>query len=248
MSKFGIKRTPIESRDNQYKRSKEEVLSDLEENISFSFKYLNFNSKFTISECELDYFDRLLQRLKILGTMKMEEFLDKKHIDVLRNHKIDWEKDGVTETGFNLPLEADILDEPWQFSVSSGRKNGRVHGFIIGNIFYIVWFDPKHNLDIGKGGKWSVDIVRQNPRAKALEENFTPLMEKVYLHDTEVMKQMMSIYEQECDNCDIKLEKLWYNCVFCNESNNKLLLNFNGTNICYNCLDNINKIDEEESA
>lgn len=31
-----------------------------------------------------------------------------------------------------------------QFFLTKG--NGRVHGFIVGNRFYVVWLDPAHNL------------------------------------------------------------------------------------------------------
>jgi hypothetical protein len=37
------------------------------------------------------------------------------------------------------------VTEPWQFSAST-NEHGRVHGFIIGNTFFIRWFDPEHKL------------------------------------------------------------------------------------------------------
>jgi hypothetical protein len=35
-------------------------------------------------------------------------------------------------------------DNAWQFMIS--KKNGRVHGFIPGNVFFVRWLDPRHNL------------------------------------------------------------------------------------------------------
>jgi hypothetical protein len=46
---------------------------------------------------------------------------------------------------FRIPLEDEIVDQPWQFEISS-NEHGRVHGFFIGNVFNVVWFDPKHLL------------------------------------------------------------------------------------------------------
>ena len=35
--------------------------------------------------------------------------------------------------------------EPWQFAISV-NEHGRAHGFVVQDVFYIVWFDPEHNL------------------------------------------------------------------------------------------------------
>jgi len=49
------------------------------------------------------------------------------------------------EKGFkNLPQQ--LQDgEDYQFSISK-VKYGRIHGVLLDNIFYIVWFDHAHNL------------------------------------------------------------------------------------------------------
>jgi hypothetical protein len=61
----------------------------------------------------------------------------------LRCHPIDW--DDTTEECFGFPKEEEIVSIPYQFSLSS-NEHGRVHGFFINEIFYIVWLDPDHNL------------------------------------------------------------------------------------------------------
>jgi hypothetical protein len=33
----------------------------------------------------------------------------------------------------------------YQFQVSS-NEHGRIHGLVIGNIFFIIWLDPDHRL------------------------------------------------------------------------------------------------------
>ncbi|MBM7624797.1 hypothetical protein [Sporohalobacter salinus] len=166
---------------------------------------------------------------------------------VLRNHRINWNREEVTENGFGLPLDDDdgVLNESWQFSISR-NKHGRVHGFIIDNIFYIVWLDPEHNLDIGKNGE--VTEIKESPRAKLLEELFSGEDREIYLQNTNVIDKMVLAYEEECNNCDLELERLWYNCVICNESDEDNLLKWNGVNVCYDCLKEMKNLDIEESA
>jgi len=65
----------------------------------------------------------------------------------LRSHAIDWSKT-TRPAGFthlNLTLREQIADDAWQFSISSNQY-GRVHGFIVQSVFYVVWLDPEHKL------------------------------------------------------------------------------------------------------
>ena len=111
--------------------------------LSFSYKYLvETHSKFKYEGQESKYFVALLKRLKDISTMKPEQIKSSTH-RALRCHRIVWED--TTESSFGIPKEEKIVDEPWQFSLSS-NENGRVHGFFIGTVFYVVWFDPKHQL------------------------------------------------------------------------------------------------------
>ncbi|QXE21583.1 hypothetical protein B6N60_00260 [Richelia sinica FACHB-800] len=41
--------------------------------------------------------------------------------------------------------EEQLVGQPYQFQLSS-NEYGRVHGFFIENVFYIVWLDPDHLL------------------------------------------------------------------------------------------------------
>jgi hypothetical protein len=66
----------------------------------------------------------------------------------LRCHPIKWED--TSENGFGLLNEEQLVDTPYQFSISA-NKHGRVHGFLIDEVFYIVWLDPGHLLYPAKG-------------------------------------------------------------------------------------------------
>jgi hypothetical protein len=54
----------------------------------------------------------------------------------------------VSENSFGIPGEEQLVDTPYQFSLTS-NEHGRVHGFFVENIFFVVWLDPKHQLYAG---------------------------------------------------------------------------------------------------
>lgn len=111
--------------------------------ISFSFKYYQDNhNKFSCIKKEVSYWLTLLDRLKALSSLTAQEFLAD-NSPTLRCHPINWKK--TSESGFGLPNEEQLVDIPYQFSISS-NKHGRVHGFLINETFYIVWLDPDHLL------------------------------------------------------------------------------------------------------
>ena len=111
--------------------------------ISFSFKYYQDNhNKFSCKKKEGSYWLTLLDRLKALSSLTAQEFLVDRS-STLRCHPIKWEE--TSESGFGLLHEEQLVDIPYQISISS-NKHGRVHGFLINETFYIVWLDPDHLL------------------------------------------------------------------------------------------------------
>ena len=115
--------------------------------ISFSFKYFQENhDKFSVQRKDYKYWLSLLDRLKALSTLSAEEIL-LNHSKTLRCHSISWNE--TTETKFGIPNESRLVDVPYQFSLSS-NEHGRVHGFFIDKVFYIVWLDPEHLLYASK--------------------------------------------------------------------------------------------------
>lgn len=115
--------------------------------ISFSFKYYqNNNEKFSCQVKSTTYWLTLIDRLKALSGLSNQELLVNRSSS-LRCHPINWED--TSEDCFGLPNEEQLVDTPYQFSLSS-NEHGRVHGFFIDEVFYIVWFDPDHRLYPGK--------------------------------------------------------------------------------------------------
>jgi hypothetical protein len=120
------------------------VEPEIPKEISFSFRYLqNDNQKFSTRNRDARYFESLLMRLRDLSTLTFTEIVNNRSKS-LRCHLIDW-KDTTEPNGFGIPNEEQIVNSPYQFQISS-NEHGRVHGFFLENIFYIVWLDPNHNL------------------------------------------------------------------------------------------------------
>lgn len=126
-SKFGIEPTKLKP----------------QQGISFSFKYYQDNhNKFSSREKGATYWLTLIDRLKALSGLSNQELLVNRS-GTLRCHPIKWED--TSENGFGLANEEQLVDTPYQFSLSS-NEHGRVHGFFIDEVFYIVWLDPDHLL------------------------------------------------------------------------------------------------------
>lgn len=130
-------------RDSPFAKSKEKIADSNSELVKFSFKYLiGDNPKFVFINLDSDYFLKLIDRLKDISKMSINDFRQSRSTS-LRAHSIDW--DATTESCFGLPGEEQIVEIPYQFCVSA-NEYGRVHGFLIQNRFYIVWLDREHKL------------------------------------------------------------------------------------------------------
>jgi hypothetical protein len=141
MRKFN-KNTP-KTNSNPIAQSKEVLKTGSNNLVKFSFKYLiKDNSSFDFTGQEADYFLKLIDRFKDVSSITIKDFRTN-YSKSLRNHPIKWSD--TTENSFGLPNEEQLVDEPFQFSVSS-NKYGRVIGFFIEDVFYVVWFDNKHQL------------------------------------------------------------------------------------------------------
>lgn len=112
--------------------------------IVFSFKYmdLNGNPKFHLNHAGGNYLPKFLERLKAVCAFQLQEFMSNRS-GAMRCHPIDFASTSEP-TGF--PLNDQLREAPpHQFSISS-NEHGRVHGFLLGHTFYVVWLDPGHKL------------------------------------------------------------------------------------------------------
>ena len=119
------------------------------ETLEFSFKHLDIQSKkFDIASCTAEYFRSLLIAVQKYSGYTVDRFRDQnKQTD---RHTIDFsetsEPNGFSSLDDNLNME-----EPWQIRICPEEKKEpeigwRASGILIGNIFYMVWLDPRHKL------------------------------------------------------------------------------------------------------
>lgn len=113
--------------------------------VRFSFRHLTSSEKFCLpGEGELvKYMGVLLSRLKAVSDLRLSEFRSAGG-KALRAHRHDW-SNTTEEDGYSHLSQQLQECEPWQFSLSA-NEYGRVHGILVDNVFYVVWFDPEHRL------------------------------------------------------------------------------------------------------
>jgi hypothetical protein len=118
------------------------VVADLK--ICFSFEH------FDASDTEMcppifkpHYTQTLMERLKALSTATLKEFMNSRNKST-RAHPLEWNETARPQ-GFLHLNEHLRATSAWQFQLSA-NEHGRVHGFFIGHIFYIVWLDQNHRL------------------------------------------------------------------------------------------------------
>jgi hypothetical protein len=108
--------------------------------LKFSFKYLDLdNDKFILIPAEDGHIGDFFKRLKHVCDINIGDFQGSR---ALHSHPIDWKRPRITEKRF--PFENDQLhDKAWQFAINSKT---RIHGALVGDIFFVVWLDPNHRL------------------------------------------------------------------------------------------------------
>lgn len=111
--------------------------------LSFSWKYFDTSHDvFNVVRQDTSYLLAFLKRLRNISSLTANE-IRTDGTDSLRCHPIDWSQTSHPK-GFQLPGEEQLVGQPYQFTIS--LSYGRVHGFFIGEVFYIVWLDPSHAL------------------------------------------------------------------------------------------------------
>ncbi|MDX2271052.1 MAG: hypothetical protein NW237_03760 [Cyanobacteriota bacterium] len=113
--------------------------------VSFSFRYLDsHHPKFSVNHKDIHYLIALLERWRSLCSQTALE-LKQSRSPALRCHPIDWDDPKVSESSFGIPNQEQLVDIPYQIAISA-NEHGRLHGFFIKEVFYVVWMDPDHNL------------------------------------------------------------------------------------------------------
>lgn len=101
-------------------------------------------------------------------------------------HKISFKN---TNFDFNKILETEDTQqyEENAYQIRINKSNGRVHGLLIRNLFFIIWLDPHHNL-------WD---VKGYPKAKKLNPDKLCIDRMIYTD-----KEYNEVYEKELEQLE----------------------------------------------
>lgn len=111
------------------------------DNIVVSFKYFDgLDLRFNFGAFENGFVREFFGRTQAICSMSRRDFVSYDRKGSLRIHKIDWSKSAFPD-GFTCLNEQLQQHTAFQYEVQS---RCRVYGFLIENIFYIVWVDPEH--------------------------------------------------------------------------------------------------------
>ena len=118
--------------------------------LTFSFKYLETDSaKFPMLKCDQSFWTHFAETIKRYCSFTVDDFRDQNNNE--KRHTIYWPETTEPEGFTCLDQDTLRLEEAWQIPVCPGehappRGGWRAYGFLLENVFYIVWLDTKHQL------------------------------------------------------------------------------------------------------
>lgn len=170
------------------------------EKLMFSFKYLDWECEYFFLEgLKNEFYKKLFDTFNILTNTTIKEF--REQICTLTSKSIFNTTDGLyknfNEGTFDKLKLALYPREEWdeakkeefknevkkyafEIRIGGGRSDGRIHGFLMNSCFYIVWFDPAHNLYFGKQKKAPSSIKEFATVKRCFSpENFAELQSQI---------------------------------------------------------------------
>lgn len=149
---------------NNYQRLADKRLEDSEAlKLNISFKYIDWEDEyFFLQGLKNKHFEKIFATLEELKNTTLKSFREQTAYNL--TPKSIFHGNGLY-TRFhsqtynllknNLQGEEDIDEKVEKilkqaFEIRISKNYGRIHGFLLDNTFYIVWFDPAHNLYYGR--------------------------------------------------------------------------------------------------
>ncbi len=111
--------------------------------LRFSFSYFSNDEALCPKVFTEHYTQKLMERLKELSQWTLRMFTEIRS-KTIRNHSITWTETSRPDGFAHLPQQL-RAGPAWQFSISA-NEYGRVHGLLVGAIFYVIWLDYHHQL------------------------------------------------------------------------------------------------------
>jgi len=113
--------------------------------LQFSFRHLDLgNERFPLINCPVEFFQRLMERIKTFSNWTVEAFQDQNNNE--HRHTIDFRETSEPD-GVKSVVDPDQFDyhEAWQFDLCK-TELWRVHGILVDDTFFVIWLDPQHRL------------------------------------------------------------------------------------------------------
>lgn len=138
------------SKQKQFRKIPKQHPEAETQRIQFSFKHLDSEHRdFPISACGAGYLQCLLCRIKDYEEYTLDQFGNINHQDdrVLYYFPASAYPDGFRSLSDELQSE-----HGWEIKLAPAAKRSseeaawRVHGMLVGNMFYVVWLDPCHKV------------------------------------------------------------------------------------------------------
>lgn len=134
----------IKKREPERPDTKIRKLEPRDEKLRFSFEFYDpSDGEMCPATFPNGYVQKLMERLQALSQWRLSDFHSSRSKSI-RAHTHDWPKTARPD-GYSH-LNEQHKDYPgWQFCLSA-NEYGRVHGLMIGNVYYVIWLDLNHAL------------------------------------------------------------------------------------------------------
>lgn len=122
-----------------------------DEKVMFSFAAVEKDEYFNLDGTCQNWASDLFDTMKAASEIKVSEIYAGKYSGKNSRLRIHSHKD--VKNPCSQPKNSKIrLEDMWQIRISSSK--GGIHGVFYENVFFVVWFDPQHNLypDPNHGG------------------------------------------------------------------------------------------------
>lgn len=130
--------TPAAIDEKRIPHTKGETLSD---KVVFSFEAIEKNDYFNLDATCENWSAELFEILKIVSGISKKDIIAGRYSNPGSTLRIHNHQNATAP----CPLPRNVsLKDMWQIRIS--KSKGGIHGVFYENIFYLIWFDPQHNL------------------------------------------------------------------------------------------------------
>lgn len=190
-----MKNIPKEKR-KQYSRIAftESEHSHVNEKIVFSFECIDRNEYFNLDRTCQNWSADLFDTLQKVSAIKIKEITSGNYSGKNSTLRIHRHQNAIPPC--KVP-ENILLDDMWQIRIS--KSKGGIHGIFSENIFYVIWFDPQHNLYPDKNHGGLKKIVPPSTCCKDRDSEIKNLIIKIQEleEDRKFLYSYISDLEQE---------------------------------------------------